>query len=99
MHRRPPRSTRTDTLFPYTTLVRSRWLKPLVPLIRTGFKNYAPQQTGHNAAMSYNLKNSIIKTETGFEVNPETFAFSAGPLPGATEATVDRKSTRLNSSH
>src|SRR3546814_16786161 len=28
MIRRPPRSTRTDTLFPYTTLVRSeRWIR------------------------------------------------------------------------
>src|SRR3546814_5341043 len=29
MRRRPPRSTRTDTLFPYTTLFRSRytWIK------------------------------------------------------------------------
>src|SRR3546814_13778105 len=27
MMRRPPRSTRTDTLFPYTTLFRSRWLQ------------------------------------------------------------------------
>src|SRR3546814_793422 len=26
MIRRPPRSTRTDTLFPYTTLFRSQWL-------------------------------------------------------------------------
>src|SRR3546814_19427914 len=26
MRRRPPRSTRTDTLFPYTTLFRSRFL-------------------------------------------------------------------------
>src|SRR3546814_17126148 len=26
MKRRPPRSTRTDTLFPYTTLFRSRFL-------------------------------------------------------------------------
>src|SRR3546814_1211487 len=26
MIRRPPRSTRTDTLFPYTTLFRSEWL-------------------------------------------------------------------------
>src|SRR3546814_1107522 len=26
MIRRPPRSTRTDTLFPYTTLFRSNWL-------------------------------------------------------------------------
>src|SRR3546814_17736839 len=28
MIRRPPRSTRTDTLFPYTTLFRSRHLSP-----------------------------------------------------------------------
>src|SRR3546814_5657803 len=28
MMRRPPGSTRTDTLFPYTTLVRSRFLVP-----------------------------------------------------------------------
>src|SRR3546814_18313153 len=28
MLRRPPRSTRTDTLFPYTTLFRSRALEP-----------------------------------------------------------------------
>src|SRR3546814_2698582 len=32
MIRRPPRSTRTDTLFPYTTLFRS----PAVPLRRPG---------------------------------------------------------------
>src|SRR3546814_2366514 len=28
MIRRPPRSTRTDTLFPYTTLFRSRHVQP-----------------------------------------------------------------------
>src|SRR3546814_13736066 len=28
MIRRPPRSTRTDTLFPYTTLFRSPWTDP-----------------------------------------------------------------------
>src|SRR3546814_7154402 len=27
MYRRPPRSTRTDTLFPYTTLFRSHWIE------------------------------------------------------------------------
>src|SRR3546814_17562565 len=31
MIRRPPRSTRTDTLFPYTTLFRSPWLAPYDP--------------------------------------------------------------------
>src|SRR3546814_15484960 len=32
MTRRPPRSTRTDTLFPYTTLFRSAWTQRL-PII------------------------------------------------------------------
>src|SRR3546814_9411723 len=30
MIRRPPRATRTDTLFPYTTLFRSVWYGPMV---------------------------------------------------------------------
>src|SRR3546814_5923970 len=38
MIRRPPRSTRTDTLFPYTTLFRS-WLKALEA--ETGGKPFA----------------------------------------------------------
>src|SRR3546814_10646345 len=35
MIRRPPRSTRTDTLFPYTTLFRSDFL-PNIPMLRPG---------------------------------------------------------------
>src|SRR3546814_6845676 len=31
MRRRPPRSTRTDTLFPYTTLFRSRSRRAILP--------------------------------------------------------------------
>src|SRR3546814_4233939 len=40
MKRRPPRSTRTDTLFPYTTLFRSRatgWSADRAALRRTPF--------------------------------------------------------------
>src|SRR3546814_12758714 len=37
MVRRPPRSTRTDTLFPYTTLFRSARYAAFEPLGRTGF--------------------------------------------------------------
>src|SRR3546814_10835849 len=33
MIRRPPRSTRTDTLFPYTTLFRSQLLAPILARI------------------------------------------------------------------
>src|SRR3546814_7468717 len=42
MIRRPPRSTRTDTLFPYTTLFRSagtelgRWLRSKPVLVKVG---------------------------------------------------------------
>src|SRR3546814_1338987 len=33
MIRRPPRSTRTDTLFPYTTLFRSHLERPGLPVV------------------------------------------------------------------
>src|SRR3546814_15775351 len=38
MIRRPPRSTRTDTLFPYTTLFRSRG-RPRIRRVRMGGMN------------------------------------------------------------
>src|SRR3546814_12428543 len=34
MIRRPPRSTRTDTLFPYTTLFRSDDIEQIAPLLQ-----------------------------------------------------------------
>src|SRR3546814_16773318 len=37
MIRRPPRSTRTDTLFPYTTLFRSSFSKLVAPGLRIGW--------------------------------------------------------------
>src|SRR3546814_1222142 len=36
MIRRPPRSTRTDTLFPYTTLFRSSFILGAIALKQTG---------------------------------------------------------------
>src|SRR3546814_10536106 len=43
MIRRPPRSTRTDTLFPYTTLFRS-W--QYIPFFRAGAQYYLAVQKG-----------------------------------------------------
>src|SRR3546814_7229578 len=45
MIRRPPRSTRTDTLFPYTTLFRSILIKPVrgfksIPTAYATFKGF-----------------------------------------------------------
>src|SRR3546814_18291237 len=79
MIRRPPRSTRTDTLFPYTTLFRSR------VLLRS------PRSIG---------------IDFGEELAKQLFLDSRHNLRGARKPTaqdltsaVDRKSTRLNSSH
>src|SRR3546814_18124568 len=38
MIRRPPRSTRTDTLFPYTTLFRSKAIHPIIISIDRHFE-------------------------------------------------------------
>src|SRR3546814_20972864 len=41
MIRRPPRSTRTDTLFPYTTLFRSKQSRSLAPsIVRWRHRNW-----------------------------------------------------------
>src|SRR3546814_11392851 len=90
MIRRPPRSTRTDTLFPYTTLFRSlapEWL------------TIAPVE-----AIKLVLKKTglLLSDIDLFEINE---AFSAVSLAINRELGLDpkkvkdRKSTRLNSSH
>src|SRR3546814_5361434 len=56
MIRRPPRSTRTDTLFPYTTLFRSQ------PVARIGVERrvrHSPQPSAHNEIASVR-RNGII---------------------------------------
>src|SRR3546814_2484132 len=45
MIRRPPRSTRTDTLFPYTTLFRSEALARCIWTARQGERTYAFPET------------------------------------------------------
>src|SRR3546814_12128772 len=48
MIRRPPRSTRTDTLFPYTTLFRSEGGWSNHPADRGGATMYGVTQTTYN---------------------------------------------------
>src|SRR3546814_8172631 len=59
MIRRPPRSTRTDTLFPYTTLFRSVEIAPFGTL-----SDYVPFYFTPYSPMLYNIKtgyNGIAK--------------------------------------
>src|SRR3546814_6995114 len=50
MIRRPPRSTRTDTLFPYTTLFRS-WLDQRAAQLDSALRDVAHNLAGRDAAL------------------------------------------------
>src|SRR3546814_13411816 len=101
MIRRPPRSTRTDTLFPYTTLFRSG--RPRPPGPRPGPAPHHPPRrltTGGSADTSALRRPHLGPRQVG--------APPAGFEPAAVGIEVrcsvqlsygDRKSTRLNSSH
>src|SRR3546814_15188179 len=84
MIRRPPRSTRTDTLFPYTTLFRSE-----------GYWS-----THERACVQRIPKGSAFDRSSEL---PRRIKGAAGPqidlLLRRHRARIDRKSTRLNSSH
>src|SRR3546814_5165256 len=56
MIRRPPRSTRTDTLFPYTPLFRSRFSRAAVDV--GGFSN-SPAKDGATLALAAGLIQSM----------------------------------------
>src|SRR3546814_12452381 len=104
MNRRPPRSTRTDTLFPYTTLFRSaRFTLDAMP--------------GKQMAIDADLNAGLIGEDEArrrrAEVSQEADFFGsmdgaskfvrgdaiAGLLIMVINIVGDRKSTRLNSSH
>src|SRR3546814_16864470 len=99
MIRPPPRSTRTYTLFPYTTLFRS--VRHVVDGTDSGrpgaqrfrFLDVRCRTYPHRAA--YSLFASAGARSVAHGV-PGTHA-RAGP--GSVQTGSDRKSTRLNSSH
>src|SRR3546814_20374089 len=88
MIRRPPRSTRPDTLFPYTTLFRSG---------RNGLRGVPPIGAGsdHSTILPFLLTVSGSLFET-IRNGKKKMAYTLGE---AAKTTGDRKSTRLNSSH
>src|SRR3546814_16619293 len=91
MIRRPPRSTRTDTLFPYTTLFRSQGAE--ISLDYEVKKNYfgvleAGYQQMELDEIRYNYNTRGMFGRLGIDYN-----FMKR------RQSLDRKSTRLNSSH
>src|SRR3546814_3198101 len=98
MRRRPPRSTRTDTLFPYTTLFRSdrRRYRRMEPVVRHHL-TFACE----GAALAATLDEApgttgLLIVSGGNEIRSGAHR---GMAMLAQRIAADRKSTRLNSSH
>src|SRR3546814_10792856 len=63
MIRRPPRSTRTDTLFPYTTLFRSEYAEADVPFFDDIVKGALARADEVDAAITARLASGWTRSE------------------------------------
>src|SRR3546814_3094464 len=107
MIRRPPRSTRTDTLFPYTTLFRSRrsTMPELMDTEETGYEDFR-QCLRHLAlvnrlTLAHRPTLDWLERAIGRAPGRPLNILDAGSGYGDMLRAIhrDRKSTRLNSSH
>src|SRR3546814_5302749 len=114
MIRRPPISTRTDTLFPYTTLFRSRIAADTAVFAESFVKLglvpgdggawLLPRVIGMARASLMTLTGETIDAARALDYGLVTEVVPGDRLIGramevAGQIAADRKSTRLNSSH
>src|SRR3546814_14421091 len=98
MRPRPPRSTRTDTLFPYTTLFRSHqeFHPEFAPLeqypVNRGFEKYFGNIWG---VVDFFDPFSLVSGTSAINEVPDDYYHT----DAINDTASDRKSTRLNSSH
>src|SRR3546814_11127297 len=102
MLRRPPRSTRTATLFPYTTLFRSDLSEhDIVYLYVDGIaERIRPGQRREPVLAAWGFtaegRKVLLALMAGSKEDTETVSAFFQDMRGR---GLDRKSTRLNSSH
>src|SRR3546814_6588856 len=109
MIRRPPRSTRTDTLFPYTTLVRS--ISAVAKLVEFNEGDILIDTGAYIKSIPLLINGAIKIMREDFDAGElllyfiekgDTCAMTLACCMGEKKSeikAVDRKSTRLNSSH
>src|SRR3546814_12065025 len=98
MLRQPPRSTRTDTLFPYTTLFRSKLKQRAIEVLVDKFKSRTLSADDIRLCLYSVCDNNSFLNSNRLPID------NMIELLKAVSATQimhdpDRKSTRLNSSH
>src|SRR3546814_12584683 len=100
MIRRPPRSTRTDTLFPYTTLFRA--IQHALGVVGgNGLDHAAEREPGcrvehADRAKVMQAQATVVKEE---QVPRMRIGMEYAGAEELMHVGIDRKSTRLNSSH
>src|SRR3546814_13867142 len=107
MTQRPPRSTRTDTLFPYTSLFRSP--NETVTGNRAGHPSYfrptPPHQTAGPPRAGLGRLPRVMREAQQLDVARVQISAAVLPFDDVISDDAlrwrgaDRKSTRLNSSH
>src|SRR3546814_11455240 len=97
MFRRPPRSTRTDTPFPYTTLFRSLPFSYVEARHRLGLVDDAMAQ--RLVAARHRLSERLERESPNAVAFYRADAYNAAASLQDNILFGDRKSTRLNSSH
>src|SRR3546814_4963340 len=106
MRRRPPRSTRTDSLFPYTTLFRSCGALPAPEMARRVAETIIPSLALEPPPETCRVEFRTVAAPAGdlHGIVPDR---RLEYVRGSSKAVLcvlhvtapDRKSTRLNSSH
>src|SRR3546814_10310002 len=118
MIRRPPRSTRTDTLFPYTTLFRSPASRPsrYLPqhpnshlILRRAVRPVSKDAPQAPSPVQQHLHRQVLLADLFIALQlrhgalvadaPGLDHVGAVAHQGGEVEVLDRKSTRLNSSH
>src|SRR3546814_19050122 len=106
MIRRPPETKRTDTLFPYTTLFLSKHIECRMITLKQleAFNWIAKLDTFERAAAKLNTTQSAIskriqELEASIGLPWLDRSHRGARLTRHGEQLLDRKSTRLNSSH
>src|SRR3546814_15095194 len=96
MIRRPPRSTRTDTLFPYTTLFRSALFERVE---RSAEVDVIGKPAEYERGDRLDSRGLRLGDAVGRFAQMNAFDIIARGVDGVGHRLLDRKSTRLNSSH
>ncbi|WFB62773.1 DUF6266 family protein [Sphingobacterium sp. WM] len=64
-------------------------LSKILPYIRLGFKNYHPEWSSHNSAMSYNLKNAFDEHSKNNNINWSSLSISRGLINPITTFNIE----------